>query len=250
MEMIRSLTAVSICFMAHTVTGQAQDAEAGEQVFRKCAACHKVGNGARNGVGPVLNNVVGRTAGSYEGYNYSRTLQAAGDAGLVWDAEKISAYISDPRAFMKDFLDDPKAKPKMTFKLKDEQDRLDVIAYLQQFSQPTENDEAAMDGAPAKVQDAAAIAPGEDKVCVRNAAEHSYFFAAEGKGVERLTATLAPGEVLCAASQGAGRPGVVSVFESATGFEGCSRLVQSGTLEELRIYADFDRCAWSSNTRG
>jgi cytochrome c2 len=249
MDMIRTLTAVSVCLIAHSFAAQAQDAEAGAKVFRKCAACHKVGDGAKNGVGPVLTNVVGRSAGSYEGYRYSETLQAAGDAGLVWDAEKINAYIADPKEFMKEFLNDPKARPKMTFKLKDEQDRLDVIAYLQQFSEAVD-DEAAMDAAPANDPGPGAFVAAEDKVCVRNAAAHSYFFAAEGKGVERLTANLAPGEVLCATTRGAGQQGVVSVFESETGFEGCSRLVQGGTLEEMRIYADFDRCAWSSNTSG
>ena len=81
-------------------------------MFRKCSACHKIGEGARNSVGPVLNKLFGRVAGSYEGYNYSSTLTAANEAGLVWDADNVAAYIADPRAFMQDFLDDPKARPK------------------------------------------------------------------------------------------------------------------------------------------
>lgn len=247
MKSIWSVAALAVCLAGQAGPIMAQDATAGEKVFRKCAACHKVGDNARNGAGPVLNNVLGRRAGSFEGFRYSKTLLAAGEAGLVWDSEKISAYISDPREFMKDFLNDPKAKPKMTFKLKDAQDRLDVIAYLQGFSDTTPADVGGSDAAPDGSVEAAML-PGDDKVCVRNTSEHSHFFAAEGKGMERVTARLAPGNMLCAAARGPGWSGVVSVYESATGFEGCSRLVSTGTVEDMRAYADFDRCAWTSNS--
>ena len=53
-------------------------AAAGEKVFKKCAACHKVGEGANNGTGPQLNAIVGRTIGGVEGYKYSKTLAAMG----------------------------------------------------------------------------------------------------------------------------------------------------------------------------
>lgn len=234
MRRFSSIVAVSICIFELSSVTHAQDIEAGEKVFRKCAACHIVGEGATNGFGPVLNDVFGRVAGTYEGFGYSGTLREAGEAGLIWDTDNLSDYIAGPKEFLKTYVDNP--RPRMVFNLRDEQDRKDVIAYLQQFSQP-ETDEAA-------------LFPLEESVCVRNASSHTHFFAAEGKGIERRTATLAPGGVLCAKAQGAGWSGVVSVYEADTGFEGCSRLVRTGTLEEMRAYVDFDRCAWSSNSRG
>lgn len=250
MPPLSSAAVLSICLLGYVSVAQAQDIKAGEKVFRKCASCHKVGDGAKNGVGPVLDNLFGRLAGSFEGYKYSKTLRDANQAGLVWDPEKVSAYITDPKAFMQGLLDDPKARPKMTFKLKDAQDRKDVIAYLQQFSDAAATDDSSMrkDGQAASEQDIATLNPAENKVCVQNASSYSHFFAAEGKGVERLTATLKPGQRLCATAQGDGWAGVVSVYEAADGFEGCSRLVKAGTVEQMHKYVDFDRCLWSSNS--
>jgi cytochrome c len=114
----------------------AQDAAAGEDVFKKCRACHQVGPGAKAGVGPAQNNLIGRTAGTIEGFTYSALNKAAGEAGLVWTEENVFAYLADPNAFLKKFLTD-KGKPdlavgstKMVFKLADEDDRKNVIAYL------------------------------------------------------------------------------------------------------------------------
>lgn len=250
MKSLSSAAAISICLFAHTAAVHAQDIEAGEKIFRKCASCHKVGEGAANGFGPVLNGVFGRVAGTYEGFGYSATLREAGEAGLVWDEENISGYISGPKEFLKAYVDNP--RPRMVFKLKDEQDRKDVITYLKQFSPSDETDDGdtPMDGEASGAKDEATLPPLDNNVCVRNASARTHFFAAEGKGTERRTATLFPGGVLCATARGNGWSGVVSVYESATGFEGCSRLVRTGTLEEMRAYAEFDRCAWSSNSRG
>ena len=105
----------------------AQNADNGEQVFKKCRACHQIGDGAKNTVGPQLNKIVGRQAGSVEGFNYSQANKEAGSSGLVWTEEKLSEYLENPRGFM--------PKNKMAFAgLKDEADRKDVIAYLKKFS--------------------------------------------------------------------------------------------------------------------
>lgn len=133
MKIFLSALAVFALFSGHMAA--AQDAAAGKKVFKKCKACHRIGEGAKNGVGPALNNVVGRAAGSAEKYKYSKALMAAKDGGLVWDEEKIADYIADPKAYMIKLLDDPKAKPKMTFKLKKEQHRKDVAAYVATFSE-------------------------------------------------------------------------------------------------------------------
>jgi cytochrome c len=120
-------------------------AEDGESVFRKCMACHRVGPEAKNLVGPVLNGVIGRQAGTAVGYSYSELNKSAGSNGLVWTEDLIFTYLEDPTPFLKKFLTD-KGKPdlaagatKMVFKLPDEKDRKDVIAYLKKFSPPKTN---------------------------------------------------------------------------------------------------------------
>jgi cytochrome c2 len=137
MKILMSALAVTMLFSGNMAS--AQDAAAGAKVFKKCKACHKVGPKAKNGVGPMLNDIVGRTVGSDEKYKYSKTLKAANAAGMVWDEAGIAEYIADPKAYMKAKLDDPKARPKMMFKLKDEQKRKDVAAYVATFSKPASN---------------------------------------------------------------------------------------------------------------
>lgn len=110
------------------------DAAKGEKTFKKCKACHKIGEGAKNGTGPHLNDVIGRTAGSLEDYKFSESMVAAGEAGLVWDAENMFEYLKDPKKYLQAFLDDKAAKSKMTLKLKKEDDRKNVIAYVATFS--------------------------------------------------------------------------------------------------------------------
>lgn len=96
---------------------------AGEKVFKKCAACHKVGEGAKNGTGPVLNGIVGHAAGAQDGFKYSKPLLAMAEAGLVWDDANLAAFLENPKGFMKG--------TKMSFSgLKSEDDRAAVIAYL------------------------------------------------------------------------------------------------------------------------
>jgi len=79
-------------------TAQAQDADAGEKVFRKCKACHDVGG--KNNVGPHLDGVIGRIAGSLEDFRYSKAMRAAGEGGLAWSEENLHAYLAKPRDFI------------------------------------------------------------------------------------------------------------------------------------------------------
>lgn len=114
------------------------DAAAGEDVFKKCKACHSVIDaagevivkGGRNG--PNLYGLYTRVAGTDEefGKKYGDDLIAAGEAGLEWNEADFVAYVADPRDFLRTTLDDKKAKSKMSFKLKDEEDALNVWAYL------------------------------------------------------------------------------------------------------------------------
>ena len=117
----------------------AQDAKAGETVFKKCSSCHAIGEGATNRMGPVLTGVVGRVAGTYEGYKYSKPVTDAGAGGLVWTPENIDKFIASPKDFIKG--------TKMNFALRDPTDRANVIAYLATFSPPAAG--AAPGAAPA-----------------------------------------------------------------------------------------------------
>ena len=131
---VRALAAGLAFACAAPSFAQDGDIAAGEKIFKKCAACHKIGDDAKNGVGPVLNGVFGSTAGTFEGYKYGRSIVAAGEKGLIWDEERVFAYIGNPKRFLRDYLGDKKARAKMTFRLKKEEDRMNVIAYLKTFS--------------------------------------------------------------------------------------------------------------------
>jgi cytochrome c len=102
---------------------RAQDAAAGEKVFVVCKACHQVGESAKNVVGPVLNGIIGRKAGSVGGYSYS---DANKDSGITWDEATFREYIKDPKAKV--------PGTKMVYAgLKDEQKTNDLVAFLKQF---------------------------------------------------------------------------------------------------------------------
>lgn len=116
------------------------DPAKGEQIFKQCMTCHRIGPGAKNMVGPVLTGVIGRQSGTAPGFAYSDLNKHAGENGLVWSEDLIFQYLPDPNAFLKKFLTD-KGKAdlatgttKMTFKLANEQQRKDVIAYIKTFS--------------------------------------------------------------------------------------------------------------------
>ena len=101
----------------------AQDVQKGETSFKKCLACHAIGPGAKNKIGPELNGLDGRKAGTVPDYNYS---DANKNSGLVWDETTFREYIKDPRAKI--------PGTKMTFPgIKNEQEINDLWAYLKQF---------------------------------------------------------------------------------------------------------------------
>lgn len=123
--MIRSCLIASAIFVGLAAPVKAQDVAAGEKDFVVCRACHQIGPNAKIAVGPVLNGVVGRKAGTYPGYSYS---PANKDSGITWTAEELDKYLTNPQAVV--------PHTKMIFPgLKDDQKRKDVIAYLQQFNE-------------------------------------------------------------------------------------------------------------------
>ena len=87
-----------IAIVAAALSGmaaQAQDLAAGENSFKKCLACHAVGEGAKNKVGPLVNGLEARKSGTIEGYSYS---EANKNSGITWSKETFLDYIKDPRA--------------------------------------------------------------------------------------------------------------------------------------------------------
>lgn len=118
-------TALIGCTALMVSTGAvfAQDTAEGEEVFKKCRACHQVGETAKNAVGPKLNGLFGRKSGSIEGFNYS---EANKSSNVTWDEATFAKYIADPKGFM--------PGNKMAFAgLKDEKDIKDLTAFLKQY---------------------------------------------------------------------------------------------------------------------
>ena len=120
---MKYLVVAAIAFTGSTAAASAQDVAAGEQSFKKCIACHSIGEGAKNKVGPELNGLDGRKAGTAEGYNYS---EANKNSGIAWNEATFKEYIKDPRGKI--------PGTKMVFAgIKNEQEVNDLWAYLKQF---------------------------------------------------------------------------------------------------------------------
>ena len=100
----------------------------GEKVFKKCQACHQVGDGAKNRTGPQLNGIVGSAAASVDGFKYSKGLSGMAEDGLVWTKETLAAFLTNPKGYVKG--------TKMAFAgLKKDEDIEGITAYLSSFSQ-------------------------------------------------------------------------------------------------------------------
>jgi cytochrome c len=122
--MRKGLVAVAILAAVPASAARAQDLAAGEASFRKCLPCHAVGDGARNKVGPVLNGLEGRKAGTVASYSYS---DANKNSGIIWGKDAFLDYIRDPRAKI--------PGTKMVFPgIKKDQEAADLWAYLAQFN--------------------------------------------------------------------------------------------------------------------
>lgn len=123
-------TAIAIAaFLVGTGGALAQgDVALGEEIFNdRCSGCHAVGEGAKSG--PDLNNLIGRPAASLEGFNYSDAMAEAGQAGVVWDIETLSNFITKPRSVVNG--------SNMSFTgLRNPDDVANVITYLATFSPP------------------------------------------------------------------------------------------------------------------
>ncbi|MFZ5836665.1 MAG: c-type cytochrome [Pseudomonadota bacterium] len=100
------------------------DAAAGAKVFKKCQACHSIVAADGNKIGPNLHGIIGRAAGTAEGFNYSEAMKSS---GLTWDEATIEKYLRDPKGFV--------PKNKMAFAgLKKDSDLANVLAYIKEES--------------------------------------------------------------------------------------------------------------------
>ena len=121
--MLKKLILTAVLIAASSVPGVAQDAQKGKTVFNVCLACHAIGPGAQNKIGPELNGLDGRKAGTVSNFDYS---DANKSSGIVWNEATFKEYIKAPAAKIPD--------TKMIFPgLKNEQQVNDVWAYINQF---------------------------------------------------------------------------------------------------------------------
>lgn len=133
---MKLLTAAAVLALS-AAPAIAGDAAAGEKDFKKCKSCHMIVSDTGETIvkggktGPNLYGVIGRAAGSVDGFRYSSALQDLGAAGIVWDEANLAQYITDPNAFVAD--NGISGRTKMSFKLKKGNE--DVAAYLASLTQ-------------------------------------------------------------------------------------------------------------------
>lgn len=120
----------------------AGDVARGKMLFKDCRACHSIIDETETPVvrggrtGPNLYGVIGRHAGSVPGFYYSTSMVAAGRSGLRWNEEDFVVYVRDATAYLRNYLDDPEARGKMAYQLRDVQKAHDVWAYLESVARP------------------------------------------------------------------------------------------------------------------
>ena len=121
---LSGIAAATFLVLASQAAWAEGDPTKGEKVYKKCKTCHSLEAG-KNKVGPHLNGVIGREAGTVEGFKYS---SAMADSGLVWDEETLDLFLAKPKEVV--------PTTKMAFPgLKKETDRQDVIAYMKEAGQ-------------------------------------------------------------------------------------------------------------------
>ncbi len=121
--LITSFAVAAVAALGLISTPASADVDKGAKVFKKCKACHTTEAGGKNKVGPNLSGIVGKAAGTVEGFKYSKAMAAAAADGLVWDEANLDAFLKKPKKFIK--------KTKMSFGgVKKDSQRADLIEYL------------------------------------------------------------------------------------------------------------------------
>lgn len=129
---------------AHLGSG---DPAAGEESFSQCQSCHNIVDDEGNVLagrpnvrtGPNLYGVIGRQAGTWDGFRYRPDIVAAGEQGLVWDAEQITAYVQDPGGFLTEYLGE-RARSGMAYRVRTEEEAANIAAYVASLSPAPEGD--------------------------------------------------------------------------------------------------------------
>jgi cytochrome c len=133
-SLVRRLTSVvaglgfaTLPVLSSQALAEALQVSDGERLFSQCRACHEVGEGARHKIGPHLDGIIGRMAGSMDGFKYSKAMQEAGENGLFWNADALDSYLRKPRDFI--------PGNRMSFRgMSDAEDRTTLIAWLSSVS--------------------------------------------------------------------------------------------------------------------
>jgi len=120
--MVRGLIIGAMVLAAWVPHAMAQDVPAGETAFRKCQPCHDVGEAAKNKLGPELNGLDGRKAGTVENGTYSQGMK---DSGITWNEPAFREFVSNPAAKVPGTT--------MLLSVRDEKEIGDLWAYLKQF---------------------------------------------------------------------------------------------------------------------
>ena len=119
--------AVALLLLLPAAGAWSADAERGKALFGQCKRCHQVGSGAAHRIGPHLNDVFGRAAGSFANFRYSDAMKDAGSGGLVWSEATLDAFLADPHTFV--------PHSRMSFDgMEGAEDRSDLVAWLRGFS--------------------------------------------------------------------------------------------------------------------
>jgi cytochrome c len=120
--MSKELIGGTVIFLASAGAAFAQDAAAGETAFTKCQPCHSVGEDAKNKIGPILNGLDGRTAGTVSNAMYSPAMK---NSGITWNETTFKEFVSNPAGKVPGTM--------MLLAVKDEKELGDLWAYLERF---------------------------------------------------------------------------------------------------------------------
>lgn len=121
--LLSSIAVAAVALMSVASAPAYADVAKGAKVFKKCKACHTTESGGKNKIGPNLFGIVGRAAGTIDGFGYSDAMMEAAAGGLVWDEANLNGFLKKPKKFMK--------KTKMSFGgIKKDGKRANLIEYL------------------------------------------------------------------------------------------------------------------------
>ena len=127
-QLLTACVLIAVAGQTPATAEEIGDAVRGAEVFKmQCSACHQIGDGAVNRVGPRLTGLFGRRAGSIAGFTYSKSMARMGSDGLTWTLETLDAYVANPKALV--------SGTRMNYKgLDDPQDRAALLAYVREWS--------------------------------------------------------------------------------------------------------------------